>query len=135
MIERNLLGGDCLNVGCVPSKGIIRAARAAHDALNCTEFGVQFAAQPNIGFAAAMERMRKLRAGISDHDSVSNHSTELGVDVFIGEGRFVDRARFRSTASGWKFDRAVIATGAAGGGTVIVGLRDAGLARMKQLPP
>ena len=41
LIERNLLGGDCLNVGCVPSKGVIRAARAAHDARNGAEFGIQ----------------------------------------------------------------------------------------------
>jgi hypothetical protein len=40
LIERNLLGGDCLNVGCVPSKGVIRAARAAFDFRNGTEFGV-----------------------------------------------------------------------------------------------
>ena len=63
LIERNLLGGDCLNVGCVPSKGVIRAARAAHDARNGAEFGIQQTAEPQIGFAAAMERMRRLRAG------------------------------------------------------------------------
>ena len=69
LIERNLMGGDCLNVGCVPSKGVIRAARAAHDARNGARFGVQQACEPQIDFAAAMERMRRLRAGISEHDS------------------------------------------------------------------
>ena len=113
LIERNLLGGDCLNVGCVPSKGIIRAARAAHDALNGTEFGIQFAAEPRIGFAAAMERMRKLRAGISHHDSVQRF-TQLGVDVFIGAGRFVDSSTVQVDGKRLKFDRAVIGAGPVG---------------------
>ena len=125
LVERNLLGGDCLNVGCVPSKGIIRAARAAHDALNGTEFGIHFAAKPNIGFAAAMERMRKLRAGISHHDSVERF-TKLGVDVFIGEGRFVDSSTVQVDGKRLKFDRAVIATGARAAEPAIAGLRDAG---------
>ena len=88
LIERNLLGGDCLNVGCVPSKGVIRAARAAHEARNGTEFGVTLPGEAEINFSAAMERMRRLRAGISEHDSVERF-TQLGVDVFIGNGRFV----------------------------------------------
>jgi pyruvate/2-oxoglutarate dehydrogenase complex dihydrolipoamide dehydrogenase (E3) component/uncharacterized membrane protein YdjX (TVP38/TMEM64 family) len=125
LIERNLLGGDCLNVGCVPSKGIIRAARAAHDALSGTEFGIQFAAKPNIGFAAAMERMRKLRAAISHHDSVERF-TKLGVDVFMGEGRFVDSSTVQVDGKRLKFHRAVIATGARAAEPAIAGLRDAG---------
>ena len=111
LIERNLMGGDCLNVGCVPSKGIIRAARAAHDARNGAEFGIQHAAQPEIGFAAAMERMRKLRAGISHHDSVERF-TNLGVDVFIGDGRFVGQHAVEVDGKRLEFHRAVIAAGA-----------------------
>src|SRR5436309_10087598 len=64
LIERNLLGGDCLNVGCVPSKGVIRAARAAYDSRNGTEFGVHSTSDPDVSFSSAMERMRRLRAGI-----------------------------------------------------------------------
>ncbi|HWH78540.1 MAG TPA: VTT domain-containing protein, partial [Candidatus Binatus sp.] len=88
LVERNLMGGDCLNVGCVPSKGMIRAARAAYDARNGDQFGIQYLAKSEINFAAAMERMRKLRAGISQHDSVERF-TQLGIDVFLGDGRFV----------------------------------------------
>src|SRR3990170_1423825 len=51
LIERHLMGGDCLNVGCVPSKGVIRAARAWHDARQAAEFGVQFDCKPDIAFA------------------------------------------------------------------------------------
>src|SRR6185295_14195845 len=55
LVERNLMGGDCLNVGCVPSKGVIRAARAAHDARNGADFGIQTSGEPQIDFTAAME--------------------------------------------------------------------------------
>ena len=78
LIERNLLGGDCLNVGCVPSKAIIRAAHLAHDR-GAVEDG---------DFRAAMERMRQIRAQISREDSATRYSEELSVDVYLGEGRF-----------------------------------------------
>jgi pyruvate/2-oxoglutarate dehydrogenase complex dihydrolipoamide dehydrogenase (E3) component len=125
LIERNLMGGDCLNVGCVPSKGVIRAARAAHDARNGAQFGVRHAAQPQVDFAAAMERMRKLRAGISHHDSVKRFS-ELGVDVFIGNGRFVSANAVEVDGQRLQFHRAVIAAGARASEPTIAGLRDTG---------
>jgi pyruvate/2-oxoglutarate dehydrogenase complex dihydrolipoamide dehydrogenase (E3) component len=65
LIERNLMGGDCLNVGCVPSKGVIRAARAVIDSRNGAGFGVHSNSQSDMNFAAAMERVRRLRTGIS----------------------------------------------------------------------
>ncbi|MGZ8427597.1 MAG: FAD-containing oxidoreductase, partial [Candidatus Binatia bacterium] len=125
LIERNLLGGDCLNVGCVPSKGVIRAARAAHDARNGGEFGVHHAGEPQIGFAAAMERMRRLRAGISEHDSAERFR-KLGVDVFIGNGRFVDSNTIEVDGKRLQFNRAVIATGARAAEPAVAGLRDVG---------
>lgn len=125
LIERNLLGGDCLNVGCVPSKGVIRAARAAHDARNGAEFGIKLAGEPSIAFAAAMERMRRLRAGISEHDSAERFR-KLGVDVFIGNGKFIDANTIEVGGKELKFDRAVIATGARAAEPAIAGLREAG---------
>jgi len=125
LIERNLLGGDCLNVGCVPSKGVIRAARAAHDARNGAEFGIKLAGEPSIGFAAAMERMRRLRAGISEHDSAERFR-KLGVDVFIGNGKFIDGNTIEVDGKPLKFDRAVIATGARASEPPIAGLRETG---------
>ena len=125
LVERNLLGGDCLNVGCVPSKAVIRAARAAHDARDGAEFGVRLSAQPEIGFGAAMERMRKLRAGISHHDSVERFS-KLGVDVFIGDGHFVGPRAVEVNGKRLEFDRAVIATGARAAEPPIAGLHDTG---------
>jgi pyruvate/2-oxoglutarate dehydrogenase complex dihydrolipoamide dehydrogenase (E3) component len=125
LIERNLMGGDCLNVGCVPSKGVIRAARAMYDARNGAEFGVRLGHQPNISFQAAMERMRKIRAGISRHDSVDRF-TKLGVDVFIGHGKFVGPSAVEVEGKSLEFNRAVIATGARAAELPIPGLAEAG---------
>jgi pyruvate/2-oxoglutarate dehydrogenase complex dihydrolipoamide dehydrogenase (E3) component len=58
LIERGLLGGDCLNVGCVPSKGLLGAARRAAAVRRAAEFGVR--AEASVDFAAVMERMRRL---------------------------------------------------------------------------
>ena len=89
LIERHLMGGDCLNVGCVPSKSLIRSARAAKDARDGSRFGVHVKGSVEVDFAAVMERLRKVRADISHVDSAARFR-ELGVDVFIGEGQFVD---------------------------------------------
>ena len=69
LVERHLIGGDCLNMGCVPSKGIIRAARAAYDVRVAGEFGVGGIESVRVDFGKVMERMRRIRAGISFHDS------------------------------------------------------------------
>src|ERR1700690_166332 len=60
LIERHLMGGDCLNVGCVPSKGIIRASRAAHEVKTAGEFGITCGKDVSIDFGKAMERMRRI---------------------------------------------------------------------------
>ena len=125
LIERNLLGGDCLNVGCVPSKGMIRAARAAHDARDASRFGVEIACEPQVAFAGAMERMRKLRAAISDHDSAERFR-KLGVDVFIGSARFAGPSSIDVDGKRLRFNRAVIASGARAAELPVPGLVEAG---------
>jgi pyruvate/2-oxoglutarate dehydrogenase complex dihydrolipoamide dehydrogenase (E3) component/uncharacterized membrane protein YdjX (TVP38/TMEM64 family) len=125
LIERNLMGGDCLNVGCVPSKGIIRAARAVFDSRNVAEFGVPANSQSDMNFAAAMERMRRLRSEISAHDS-ADRFRKLGVDVYIGNGRFIGPSRIEVDGTRLEFSRAVIATGARAAELPIAGLTDAG---------
>jgi pyruvate/2-oxoglutarate dehydrogenase complex dihydrolipoamide dehydrogenase (E3) component/uncharacterized membrane protein YdjX (TVP38/TMEM64 family) len=125
LIERNLMGGDCLNVGCVPSKGVIRAARAAFDSHNGKEFGVHSDGASGADFPAAMERMRRLRAGISEHDSVERFR-KLGVDVYIGNGTFIGPSAVKVDGKRLEFDRAVIATGARAAELPIRGLREAG---------
>ncbi len=111
IVERQLMGGDCLNVGCVPSKAMIRAAHAAHAARDGEVFGVRLSAEPEVDFAAAMRRMRRLRADISAHDS-ARRLAELGIDVFFGAARFVARDAVEVDGVRLEFSRAVIATGA-----------------------
>src|SRR5512143_3467468 len=81
LVERHLLGGDCLTVGCVPSKCIIRSSRVVADIYEANEFGIRIPEGVEVDFPAVMERMRELRAQISAHDS-ARRFTDLGVDVF-----------------------------------------------------
>ena len=127
LIERHLMGGDCLNVGCVPSKGVIRASRAWRDAREAAaRFGEPPVARDAAGdFGAAMERMRRLRAGISVHDGARRFQS-LGVDVFLGDGRFVSPDAVEVGGERLRFRRAVIATGARAAQLPIPGLAEAG---------
>lgn len=122
LIERNLMGGDCLNVGCVPSKAIISAARAAAVARGSDDLGVSVEGM-TIDFPKVMERMRSLRAGISRHDSATRFQ-ELGVDVFIGDGKFTSSGTIEVEGQTLPFKRVVIATGARAAKLPIPGLED-----------
>jgi pyruvate/2-oxoglutarate dehydrogenase complex dihydrolipoamide dehydrogenase (E3) component len=126
LIERHLMGGDCLNVGCVPSKGIIRSARAAYDLKKAAEFGVNCGPEVSIDFGKAMERMRRIRAGISKHDSVGRFSSELGVDVFLGNGRFTGRDSIDVDGAVLRFTKAAICTGARPAAPAIPGIGETG---------
>jgi len=123
LIERSLMGGDCLNYGCVPSKGIISAARTASTVRRAGEFGVMLSGEVSVDFAAVMERMRKLRSDISRHDS-ARRFTELGVDVYLGQGEFVDSHTVRVAGRDLKFKKAVIATGARAAEPPVPGIKD-----------
>jgi len=124
LVEKHLLGGDCLNVGCVPSKAMIRAARAAAEARAAEAYGVHVGSV-EVDFGAVMERMRRLRAQLAPHDSVQRLS-ELGVDVFLGEGRFMSPSAVSVDGRTLKFARALIATGSRPVGLEIPGLEQAG---------
>lgn len=126
IIERALMGGDCLNIGCVPSKAVIRAARAVYDLRIAREFGVHLSSESQINFAKAMERMRRLRAKISLNDSVARFQNEFGVDVYLGDARFVGPAEIDVDGKRLEFDRAVIATGGRPAELPIPGLKEAG---------
>ncbi|MEX1230480.1 MAG: mercuric reductase [Planctomycetaceae bacterium] len=121
LIERSLMGGDCLNVGCVPSKGIIGAARVAATVRHAREFGVDVPDDVNVNFAAAMQRMRRLRARISPNDSAQRFR-DLGVDVYFGQASFVDSNTIDVDGTRLSFKRAVIATGARAAAPPIPGL-------------
>ncbi len=124
LVERHLMGGDCLNVGCVPSKALIAAARAAADARRAGALGVRVAGV-EVDFAAVMERMRRLRSQLAPNDGAERFS-KLGVDVFLGEGRFLGPSTLEVDGRRLEFARAVIATGARAAALPIPGLEEAG---------
>ncbi|MDP3849649.1 MAG: mercuric reductase [Luteolibacter sp.] len=121
LIERHFMGGDCLNVGCVPSKAIISAARAAAAVRDAGEFGVNVPPGTEVDFGKVMERMRKLRSNISPHDSVKRFAS-LGIDVFLGQGEFIDSSTISVDGKLLNFAKAVICTGARASAPPIEGL-------------
>lgn len=124
LIEKHFMGGDCLNVGCVPSKALIRAARKAAGVREAAAFGVGIdAGTVGVDFGKVMERMRRLRADISPHDSAKRFS-ELGVDVFLGAGKFTGPDTIEVGGQTLRFAKAVIATGARAAAPPIPGLKD-----------
>lgn len=143
MIEKNLLGGDCLNYGCVPSKALISAAKAYHSVTNqkgLTEMGITVEGA-TIDFGKVMERLRRLRAGrrkfypqllrelhsgaahflrsfyssqyidIAHNDSAERFASKLGVDVYLGHAKFLDKNTVEVNGQKLTFARCTIATG------------------------
>jgi pyruvate/2-oxoglutarate dehydrogenase complex dihydrolipoamide dehydrogenase (E3) component len=125
LVERDLLGGDCLNVGCVPSKALIRCARASVEVRDAADFGVRVPEGARPDFGLVMERMRKLRARISHHDSAARFKG-LGIDVFLGEGRFTAPDTLEVGGRTLRFARACIATGARAAHPSTPGLAEVG---------
>ena len=130
LIERSLMGGDCLNVGCVPSKALLSAARRAADVRSAGSFGVHVGSvaegspEPKVSgesnngkhpvtvdFAVVMRRMRQLRSDISPHDSVQRFN-DMGIDVYLGQASFVDGNTIEVDGQKLTFAKAVICTGA-----------------------
>ncbi|MCE9527869.1 MAG: FAD-dependent oxidoreductase, partial [Planctomycetales bacterium] len=129
LIERHLLGGDCLNYGCVPSKALIRAARDARGRESLASVIPQVDSlrppkTPDL-FSSAMERMRELRARISHHDSAERF-TNLGVDVFLGDAHFTGPNSLEVAGQTLTFKRCVIATGARAAKPEVPGLEQVG---------
>jgi pyruvate/2-oxoglutarate dehydrogenase complex dihydrolipoamide dehydrogenase (E3) component len=123
LIEKHLFGGDCLNFGCVPSKAVIRAARAWHDARRASlEFGGP-AASGDGDFGAVMARLRRLRADISHVDGVERFRA-LGIDVFLGAAAFASPDSVQVGDATLRFRRAIIATGASAARPPIPGLAE-----------
>lgn len=115
LVERHLMGGDCLNSGCVPSKALLAAAHRLAAAKRLGAYGLA-GGEPAADFAAVMERMRRLRAQIGPHDGAERFRA-LGVDVFLGRGVFAGADLLEveqpdGTLLALSFKRALIATGA-----------------------
>ena len=125
LVERELMGGDCLNVGCVPSKSILRSSRFFAEQRAAAALGWT-ASRATPDFASVMERMRRIRARISPHDSAARYRDEKGIDVFLGEGTFTGETTLEVAGETLRFRRAVVASGARAARLPIPGLEDAG---------
>jgi pyruvate/2-oxoglutarate dehydrogenase complex dihydrolipoamide dehydrogenase (E3) component len=125
LVERHLLGGDCLNQGCVPSKALLASARMAHAARSGEPWGVRVGGPVEVDFPAVMERMRRLRADIAPADSAPRFQG-LGVDVFLGQARFVAPDAVEVDGQRLTFTRAVVASGGRPADPGVPGLKEAG---------
>lgn len=119
LIEKHYMGGDCLNVGCVPSKCLVASAKALHNARASAALGVVGGEHLSIDFPRVMARMREIRAGIAPHDGVARYARDFCAEVIIGEAAFADGESVTITARDGSgrtqtvaFDRCMIATGA-----------------------
>ena len=123
LIERNRMGGDCLNFGCVPSKALIASARAIARARRADEHSLNTPAVREVDFSKIVLRMRSIRSDLAIHDSAERFR-RLGVDVFFGDAKFSGRDAIG--VGNWKlrFATAVIATGARAAIPPIPGLND-----------
>ena len=140
LIERHFLGGVSLLTGSVPSKSIIRTARAYADMRSAQRFGATAPQSIQENFSIAMERMRRLRARISGYHSAERLKT-AGVDLYFGAARFATRDTVLLRDTTIHFANALIATGARPTRILIPGLKEAGyftseeIFDLKECPP
>ncbi|HEV7298021.1 MAG TPA: mercuric reductase [Tepidisphaeraceae bacterium] len=125
LIERAYTGGDCLITGCVPSKALLRCARAAAEVRDAERFGLQ-AGDAMIDFAKAMDWVRSKRSQISRADAAHAFSDKYGVDVMFGNARFSAADTVQVDGVPLRFRKAIIATGSSPKVPDIPGLAKAG---------
>jgi pyruvate/2-oxoglutarate dehydrogenase complex dihydrolipoamide dehydrogenase (E3) component len=123
LAERNLTGGTCVNFGCTPSKALLRAARAVHQARDGEKFGYKLGAAPRVDFGAVMTRVREMRAFSGSFDAVAV-AAGAGIDVFLGDARFVGPDAVEVDGRRLRFARALIATGSGPAVPNLPGLAD-----------
>lgn len=109
LVERDRMGGDCLNTGCVPSKALISSARLVAQVRRAEEWGLD-PMEPRFDFARVFARMRERRAKIAPHDSAERFES-LGVDVFRGQARFLSPREVEVDGRRLSARNFVIATG------------------------
>ncbi len=111
LIERDKMGGDCLNYGCIPSKALIAAGHTAHIMRHADRFGVQ-SVTPSVDYVKVRDHVRGVIAAIEPNDSVERF-TGLGVRVIKGAAEFVGPGEIEADGRRIKAKRFVIATGSA----------------------
>ncbi|MGB1580448.1 MAG: FAD-dependent oxidoreductase [Nevskiales bacterium] len=110
LIEKNKMGGDCLNTGCVPSKALIRSAKFRSHIRRANEFGFKNAAA-EFDFADVMERVQSVVKAIEPHDSIARY-TELGVDCVQGDACLVSPWTVEVNGQRISAPKIIIASGA-----------------------
>jgi pyruvate/2-oxoglutarate dehydrogenase complex dihydrolipoamide dehydrogenase (E3) component len=120
LIERNKMGGDCLNFGCVPSKALISSARLIENIRRASDWGLE-KQEPQFAFEKIFERMRARRAKIAPNDSQERFES-LGVDVFRGEAHFLSPHEVEVDGQSLRAKNFVIAAGSRAGAPPIEGL-------------
>jgi pyruvate/2-oxoglutarate dehydrogenase complex dihydrolipoamide dehydrogenase (E3) component len=111
LIEQKMLGGNCLHTGCVPSKALIRTSRLYADMRNAETFGGQVPSDMPIDFAAAMDRITRIRSRIA-RGTTARELSRLKIDLFFGSGRFEDANAIMVGGDRLRFRKALVATGA-----------------------
>ena len=122
LIEKGKMGGDCLNYGCVPSKAIIAAGKAAATFRSSEKFGVG-AQEPEIDFSKVNSHVHDVIATIAPHDSVERFEG-LGVNVIQGAGEFISADTVRVGEQLIKARRFVVATGSSAAVPPIPGIEN-----------
>ncbi|MEE4254391.1 MAG: FAD-dependent oxidoreductase [Desulfuromusa sp.] len=110
LIEKDKMGGDCLNTGCVPSKALIRSAKMLSYAKRAKEFGFENTAV-DFDFARVMERVQQKISQIEPHDSIERY-TSLGVEVIEGEAKITSPWTVEVNGATLTTQNIIIATGA-----------------------
>lgn len=109
LIEKDKMGGDCLNTGCVPSKALIRTAKMLSYADRAKEFGLK-PTRVDFNFSDVMDRVQAVIAKVAPHDSIDRY-TELGVDCLTGTAEIVDPYRVAVAGRTITTKNIIIATG------------------------
>jgi pyruvate/2-oxoglutarate dehydrogenase complex dihydrolipoamide dehydrogenase (E3) component/uncharacterized membrane protein YdjX (TVP38/TMEM64 family) len=125
LIERDAMGGDCLNTGCVPSKALIRSARLLHDMQHAHSFGIKHSGIVTADFAAVMKRVAQVIADVEPHDSIERY-TRLGVDCLRGSATITSPWTVEVDGKNYSARSIVIATGGKPFVPPITGLADCG---------
>lgn len=138
LIERDKMGGDCLNTGCVPSKALLAAGHAAEAMRDGQRFGIT-AGTPIVDWAQVHAHVHGAIATIEPNDSVERFES-LGVNVIQSEGRFIDRRTVEAGNTRITARRFVIATGSSALVPPIAGIEDVpyltneSVFKLKELP-
>jgi pyruvate/2-oxoglutarate dehydrogenase complex dihydrolipoamide dehydrogenase (E3) component len=122
LVEKGRMGGDCLNTGCVPSKAILAAGKAAQAHRQAAQYGVRYAA-PEIDFRAVHDHVHGVIAGIAPHDSVERFEG-LGVTIIQDHARFTGPREVQAGDATIRARRFVLATGSTAAIPPVEGIRD-----------